>query len=383
MSFINRRETLKISEQQDVEHLKKKKSVKKVVFVFPDVPHVMSGGLKMVFEYANRLTARKYEVQIAFDCREGIYNKRLYIPLFFKKYILYPLLIRWYPRWFALRPSVKKLLLKNGICDEEMPNADAVIATAVKTAEPVARLTASKGKKIYFIQDFENWSEDWSENKVKKTYHLGLTNIVIAKWLKKILQADGASCVVIPNGIDFNIFNIDTPISKRKQHVVSMLYHKQPHKGAKYGVSALFRLKEKYPDLKAYLFGVPSRPVDLPKWVIYTQNATPMQLRKIYNSSLVYLCPSLAEGFGLTGAEAMACGAAYVASDYGGVHEYAEDGRNVLLSAPRDVDGLVNHVSYLFDHPEERIQLAETGYQDIHQLDWEKSLDKFEEILQS
>lgn len=114
----------------------------------------------------------------------------------------------------------------------------------------------------------------------------------------------------------------------------------------------------------------------------YTQNATETELRKIYNQSTIYMCPSVAESFGLTGAEAMACGAAYVASDYGGVHEYAEDGRNVLLSAPRDVDGLVNHVSYLFDHPEERIQLAETGYQDIHQLDWEKSLDMFEKILQ-
>lgn len=382
MSFINRRETLKISEQQDVEHLKKKKSVKKVVFVFPDVPHVMSGGLKMVFEYANRLTARRYKVQIAFDCHEGIYTKRCYIPLFMKKHLLYPLLIRHHPRWFALNPAVKKLLLKNGICNEEMPDADAVIATAVKTAEPIAKLSISKGKKIYFIQGFENWSIDWPAKRVEATYRLGMRNIVVAKWLEKKVKAAGANCILIPNSIDFQTFNIDIPIIARKPYAISMLYHEAPLKGAKYGIEALKRLRRKYPELQVEIFGVPPRPPKLPLWMHYTQNATETELRKIYNQSTIYMCPSVAESFGLTGAEAMACGAAYVASDYGGVHEYAEDGRNVLLSAPRDVDGLVNHVSYLFDHPEERIQLAETGYQDIHQLDWEKSLDMFEKILQ-
>ncbi len=354
----------------------------KVNFVFRDVPRRIVGGMKIVFEYANRLTERGYDVGIIFDVHVGMSETRKYIPRSLKN-ILYPLFVMYYPRWFKLDPRVRKICARTGINNNEVPDGDIIIATNVETAEPVAKLSHSKGKKLYFIQDFENWSKEWPENKVKKTYHLGLTNIVIANWLEKIVEKDGASCTLIPNGIDFNIFNIDIPISERSRHIVSMLYHAQPHKGAKYGVRALFKLKEKYPDLKAYLFGVPSRPVNLPDWFIYVQNATPLQLRKIYNKSLIYLCPSIAEGFGLTGAEAMACGAAYVSSDYGGVHEYAEDGRNVLLSAPRDVDGLVNNVSYLFDHPEERIRMAETGYQDIHQFDWEKTLDKFEKVLQS
>ena len=162
-----------------------------------------------------------------------------------------------------------------------------------------------------------------------------------------------------------------------------MLYHEAPEKGAKYGLEALKRLKVKYPDLKAHLFGVPSRPKDLPEWIHYTQYATEAQLRQIYNQSTIYMCSSVAEAFGLTGAEAMACGAAFVSSDYGGVHEYAEDGKNVLLSAPKDVDGLVDHVSYLFEHPDERIRLAENGYHGIQMFSWEKALDKFEEVLQS
>lgn len=84
-----------------------------------------------------------------------------------------------------------------------------------------------------------------------------MTNIVIAKWLEKIVKDSGADCILIPNGIDFEVFNIDIPIASRKGHTISMLYHDQVHKGSKYGIEALKRLKERYPDLEATLFGVP------------------------------------------------------------------------------------------------------------------------------
>lgn len=336
----------------------------------------------MIFEYANRLTRRGYEVGIIFNCEGGFYHKRMYIPYFIKRYFVYPFLIKYHPRWFKLDSRVKKSFITN-IVNDEIPDGDAVIVTAVVSAPSVANLSTAKGKKIYFIQDFENWYEDWNAERVKSTYRLGMKNIVVAKWLAKKVREAGADCVIIPNSIDFNIFNIDVPIKERKSHVISMLYHNQPQKGAKYGLEALNRLKIKYPDLKVHLFGKPMRPQNLPEWIYYTQNATQTQLRQIYNNSTIYICSSIIEGFGLTGAEAMACGAAYVSSDYGGVHEYTTDGRNALISPPKDVDGLVAHVSYLFDHPEERIRLAENGYRDIKVLSWEKALDKFEEVLLS
>ena len=61
----------------------------------------------------------------------------------------------------------------------------------------------------------------------------------------------------------------------------------------------------------------------------------------------------------------MAWECAYAARDYGGVHEYATDGRNVLLSPFKDVEGLVKHISYLFDHDNERIKLAQPEYENI------------------
>lgn len=356
--------------------------IKKVNFVFPNVPHILSGGLKMVFEYSNRLAARGYEVGIIFNCDWGFFHTRMYIPYFIKRYLLYPILIKYHPRWFKLDSRVKKSFVTK-IVDEEMPEADVIIATAVMTAPQVAKLSASKGKKVYFIQGFENWSKEWPAERVMRTYRLGMKNIVVTSWLENKVTEAGGTCVIIPNGLDFSVFNIDIPIRKRKGHIISMLYHEAPIKGTKYGLEVLKRVKEKYPDLEVYLFGTPARNQDIPEWMHYTQYATEAQLRQIYNKSIIYLCPSLEESFGLTGAEAMACGAAYVSSDYGGVHEYTKDKRNVLLSAPGNVDALFEHISFLFEYPEERIRLAENGYHDIQAFSWEKALDKFEEILWS
>lgn len=347
----------------------------RITFVLPGYLRSPAGGYKMIFEYANRLTLRGHKVAIAFDCFQGAQGHQK-IPSFLKK-LCYRFLVWYHPKWFALHPKVRKVCAYTGINDREIPDADFVCATAVGTANDVAKLSINKGEKLYFIQDFENWGR-WTADAVKETYRLGMKNIVIAKWLEKIVLDSGADCVLIPNGIDFDVFNIDIPIASRKRHTISMLYHEQVHKGSAYGIAALKKLKERYPDLQATLFGVPKRPDDLPAWIQYIQSATQPQLRQVYNQSKIYLCPSIKEGFGLTGAEAMACGCAYVASDYGGVHEYATDGRNVLLSPPKDVEGLVEHISYLFDHDDERIKLAQHGYEDIQTLDWNRSVDKFE-----
>lgn len=352
----------------------------KITFVLPGYSKHPVGGYKMVFEYANRFVARGHEVSIVFDCLVGS-QRHQKIPGFFR-HLCYDFLVYYYPKWFNLNPKIHKICAYTGINDKEIPDADFVCATAVGTADDVTKLSASKGKKLYFIQGFENWG-DWDADAVKATYRFGMKNIVIANWLEKIVQDSGAECILIPNGIDFNIFNIDIPIISRKGHTISMLYHMGVYKGSAYGIAALESLKERYPDLQATLFGVPERPSDLPAWIHYVQNATQAQLRKIYNHTKIYLCPSIQEGFGLTGAEAMACGCAYVASDYGGVHEYTTDKRNVLLSAPKDVEGLVEHVSYLFDDDDKRIQLAQQGYEDIQRFDWDKSVAKFEVVLKN
>jgi glycosyltransferase involved in cell wall biosynthesis len=349
-----------------------------IQFILNGVSIAPCGGHKIIFEYANRLTQRGYHVRILFNIEEVGKKRFHFLPLSWR-FLLARLAVSYYPKWFSLSEKVKKVSI-HSITDTEVPDADIVVATAVETAEPVFHLSRTKGNKLYLIQGYETWN-GWTDEMVQDTYRLSMKNIVITQWLQKKVLETGAECVLIPNSLDFKVFYVENSIDKRNPYTISMLYHEGEHKGSIYGIQALKRLKKKYSKMEAILFGVPRRPKNLPSWIHYVRRATEKQLNDIYNHSAVYLCPSIKEGFGLTGAEAMACGCAYVASDYGGVHEYTEEGRNVLLSMPKDVNGLVDHISYLFDDNNRRIQLAEQGHQDIQKLNWDKSVDLFEKVI--
>jgi glycosyltransferase involved in cell wall biosynthesis len=78
----------------------------------------------------------------------------------------------------------------------------------------------------------------------------------------------------------------------------------------------------------------------------------------------VFVFPSYVEGFGLPPLEAMACGAAIVLTDSGGVREYARDGHNCLLVPAGDVTALADAIARVTTRPgaaEYRARLAEEG----------------------
>jgi len=57
----------------------------------------------------------------------------------------------------------------------------------------------------------------------------------------------------------------------------------------------------------------------------------PAEVRQIFSHATVAVCPSVYEPLGIVNLEAMACGAAVVASDVGGIPEVVAHGRTGLL----------------------------------------------------
>jgi len=64
----------------------------------------------------------------------------------------------------------------------------------------------------------------------------------------------------------------------------------------------------------------------------------------------------------------MACGCGVVATDSGGIREYAEHEKTALLSPPRDPEALAKNLLCLLEDDNLRIQLAEAGHKHIQEF---------------
>ncbi len=349
----------------------------RVTFVLPGSGHLPVGGFKVVYEYANRLTARGHAVTVVhtaqFD-RNASASARLKTRVRFVQR-------RWdrsyRPAWFPLKPEVT-LLWRASPAVSGVPDADVVVATAWQTAEWVADYPAQKGRKFYLIQHHETWSGP--EARVNATFRLGLRNLAVAHWLQEVVWAQGADADYLPNGLDLAAFGTDIPPVVRGPHAM-MLYHDAAWKGSADGLEALNQVKADLPDLRATLFGTPAAPTGLPDWIRYQRKPPPTVLRRLYNESAVFLATSWTEGWGLPGCEALLCGCALAATDVGGHREFARHGETALLSPPKDPAALAQNVTRLLRDRALRLRLAEQGRAYVQRFNWEQATERLEQTL--
>lgn len=349
----------------------------KICFVLPGVARQPVGGYKMAYEYANRLVKENHDVIILYLNQDFLKNYR--IPFGIKK-IAAKFITQYEPKWFDLDKRIIKISNLDSNYKEEIGKLDVCIATsAEKTVEEVNRNLTARNK-FYLIQDYENWNI--SDSELIDTYKLGFKNIVVAKWLKKIVDRYSQNeSILIPNAIDTTVYKETTPIQNRTNHTIALLYHESPHKGLKNAFKVLDRLKQKYPDLKVIMFGKFPKP-ELPNWITYYKGASQKKTVEIYNSVKVFLCSTIEEGFGLTGIEAMACGACLVSTDYRGVREYAINNYNSLLSPVGDIDAQVKNVIHIFEDEKLQQKISSNGMQHVKKFKWSEAMKKLNKAIE-
>lgn len=353
----------------------------RIAFVLPAYPWKPNGGFRTVYEHANHLVGRGHEITV-------VHSRRLanWPPPPTTKFYRG---LRWRAR--RLRDSIRDSLFKPSLgwqpidprvrlryvpepISESVPDSDAIFATYWPTAEYVVEYPPSKGEKFYLIQDFESYFGP--EERVKRTWKMPFHRVTISKWLYENVSAvtQEGRTICVPEGIDHRRFRILCDIAARPR-CISMFFSTAPYKAPGDAVRALEICKGQQPGIQAVVFGTGSRPDRLPPWMEYHQNVPEAELVRIYNQSSIFICSSLAEGFALPPAEAMACGCAVVTTDCGGNRDYAEHEVTALLSPPRDPEALARNVLRLLDDDRLRQRFARAGYERIQEFTWEKSAD--------
>ena len=353
----------------------------KVTFIFAGYSRLPVGGYRVVYEYANRLARRGYEVQIVY-CRgvKGFARPAtVFRRLQSEAMYLYRSLIKPNPAWQFVDPAVRALFVPEPL-ERYIPDGDVVFATAWPLADYVLNYSKRKGKKCYLYQHYETWSGP--REQVDASWKAPFYKVVISKWLYEVGQSLGATRMTyIPNGLDHDLFRIQTPIRGRSP-IVSMMFSRQAWKGTADGLQALYQVKKKFSRLRVLGFGVYKPENPLPEWIEYVDNPKQDDLvAKIYNASSCFLWSSHTEGFSLPPAEAMACGCAVVTTDCGGINDFAENGVSALISEPRNSGKLAENLLKFLEDDNLRVRIAEEGSRSIRKLTWQNSFDLMEKFL--
>jgi glycosyltransferase involved in cell wall biosynthesis len=282
-------------------------------------------------------------------------------------------------RWLMLHPGVQ-LRWVSDLSPRRAPVADAVIATAVRTAEAVASWPVAAGRKFYFVQGYETW--DFPAERVERSWRLPLRKLAVSRWLCDLIAAAGERAVHLPNGLDHVAFGLDRPVEERRDPVVLWPHHSLPQKGSADVLAAATVLAAVLPALQWRAYGTGPGPRADNLRVNYVRNPPQAALRALYNQAAVMVAPSHSEGWGLPACEALQCGCALAASDVGGHREFLKNDHNALLHSPGDVAALGENIRRLLTDEPLRLRLAGQGLVDMAGLRFEPAVDRLKRVLQ-
>ena len=352
-----------------------------VAFILPGYSRHPIGGFRVVYQYANYLAANQLaDVVLVHDCsgleypgrrklRRVVGNMRDRVRRRLSE-LLHSQPIDWYPT----HEQVEISMSIKGPWRRRIAKGDYIIATAVDTAEVVARICEqSESEGAYFLQHLESWT--LGAGYLDLTLRLPLRKAAVAPWIAQHCVALDQECVVVANGLPAGEFAAGPPIGKRTS--VMTLIGSDPLKRPDVAVDALNLLSAS--GLDAVAFGTVDRPKELVEKVRYVRSPSRNDLAAMYHRTRVFFCTSEHEGFGLTPAEAALSGCVIVSTNNGGVESYAA--RFAIFTGGPNAEATADAVERAYHMGDEATKRVEVGLQSMRSRTTEDAACEFSKWL--
>jgi len=240
------------------------------------------------------------------------------------------------------------------------------------------------GLEYQWLPEYKNWLQKW---------YLPLSTIYAAKYadkliavskftshqLQKELHTSAKKIKVIYEGVkqDHGLSIVD----RRKATIKYVLFvgTVQPRKNLVALIDAFSRTKIE----KLIIAGgigwmaqevlrAPSR-FGVQEKVIFTGRVSDLELEKLYNGALMYVQPSLTEGFGLPVLEAMQMGVPVISSDGGALSEVVGKAGTIIKLGDGFVERLARAMERVVSDKKLQNNSISMGYERVKEFTWEKT----------
>lgn len=362
------------------------------------IPHAQkTGGTRVIFTFADRLSLRGHNVKIIAYHYENWFNfrKDSNVEVIDLSRTLKGKIAIW-PYYFDLfnqrNKIFKRLTLGISVSAFEamarfIPKSDVNISTWCMMSLPV--LLKNDGSiPIWHMQHLETIFFERNQDMkllVELMIRSRINKIVNSSWLEseiRCLTTDGLR-KIFP-GIDHSIFNGNSCISREKKVFRILTLGKKGWKNGSYVIEAVKRVSRKYENkikVELHIYGTNLDWVPKEKFIHKHLNINDFELAELYRFCDCTITASDFESFPLPPLEAMACGSAVITTRYG-TEDFAQDMFNSLIVRARDVDSISVAVEKLIQDAELKANIIKNGMETAKNFNWEKQTDEYERILQ-
>jgi len=342
----------------------------------------LSGGVRVVSIYADRLKRRGHEVTIIVRPPRPPTLKERARSAFTGRAL--PSAARTGPSHLdGLDVDIRYLDAHRPVTAADVPDADVIVATWWETADWIQSFPDSKGAKAYFLQHYEVHASQPAAG-VDRTWRLPLHKITISRWLADLARDSfGDSDVsVVPNSVDLQQFQ-SPPRGKQENPTVGLMYSVVSFKGCDVSLKAVDLASRVVPRLRLVAFGnrdpVPEMP--LPPGAQFFRQPPQDTLKDIYGQCDVWLFSSRSEGFGLPLLEAMACRTPVIATPTGAAPEVCAGGGGILVPVD-DSAQMARAIERVAGMPEDAWrQMSDKAHATASRYTWDHATDLFEAAL--
>jgi glycosyltransferase involved in cell wall biosynthesis len=198
---------------------------------------------------------------------------------------------------------------------------------------------------------------------------------------QRLIEKEGVNCHCVGFGLDMKFFYEHASIKREKY--AALLYHYAPDKQYELGVRVCDELHKQGLINGTITFGTSQGYTNFkhPKSLVYNYlDATPTQVREIFNKCSVFIMPSNTEGLNLTPIESTLCGCPAVICD-GAIDDVFFDGQTCLVAEKNSFSDVFEKSKELLSNSTYSVVFKNNIESLLTRFTWESTIFNIEKLM--